>query len=468
MKCKIKRIIYFLSIFVSFSYIFTSAYMQLTLYKFNPSNVKNNISILTSSKYEGRLTGTLGNFYAANFIKNSFADSKLKPYKNDYIESFTTDCPTCNNTTPNLSIKNSNGTILKEYKYGTDYKEDLINFKTSTADINSSCNIVSGMDYLIIIKGTHKYLFHVNNVNNFNFRSSFNASSKYDFCINITNSLYNDILDCLKNNYTLSINLPYTITSKYAYNVVSVIKGRYSYLPPLILSAHYDHLGRDYLGNSYNGALDNASGTSFLLELSKNISSMIKPNRDIIFVAFTGEEFGLIGSKEFVNQHYSNIKDSTSINFDMIGAPNTPITLMSGSYTKENPKQVNLLNKFKTICDKSNTSYNIEYKNSSDHASFSSSSIPSITLCHADTSKIHTLDDNVDYIDESSIESVYSLVQPIIYDLAYNKTYLYLYSFKITAFVSIIFILLILIKVFNIYKFKNRIINNKKHQRSIL
>jgi hypothetical protein len=84
------------------------------------------------------------------------------------------------------------------------------------------------------------------------------------------------------------------------YNVVGMLPGRDPALShaPAILGAHYDHLGTD--GALHYGADDNASGISILLEVAARLSRSFAPARPILFVAFTGEEQGLLGSETFV------------------------------------------------------------------------------------------------------------------------------------------------------------------------
>lgn len=97
-------------------------------------------------------------------------------------------------------------------------------------------------------------------------------------------------------------------------NVIAVIPGTDEKLKdsPVVVSAHYDHLGLGWpdvhqgdKGKIHHGANDNASGIAILLELAKTMGKTVKPKRTIIFAAFTGEEAGLIGSRYFV----SHIKD---------------------------------------------------------------------------------------------------------------------------------------------------------------
>lgn len=98
----------------------------------------------------------------------------------------------------------------------------------------------------------------------------------------------------------------------------------------LVVGAHYDHLGFGGPGSGsrmpdtnavHNGADDNASGTAMIMELSKSLAAEKKHlKRNIIFVAFSAEEIGLIGSKYFINHPPVDIKKIKAMfNFDMVG-----------------------------------------------------------------------------------------------------------------------------------------------------
>ena len=86
-------------------------------------------------------------------------------------------------------------------------------------------------------------------------------------------------------------------------NVIGVIPGTNRQLSarPVVLAAHYDHLGTDPgSGAIFLGADDNASGVSVMLEVAARLARSFTPQRTIIFAAFTGEEIGLLGSQRFV------------------------------------------------------------------------------------------------------------------------------------------------------------------------
>ncbi len=112
-------------------------------------------------------------------------------------------------------------------------------------------------------------------------------------------------------------------------NVIGIIPGANPNLKEaVVVSAHYDHLGLGWPdvrkgkeGQIHNGADDNASGVSVLLEVAEVLGKSLKPARTIIFAAFSGEEAGLVGSKYFVENYkkFPSDKIFANLNFDTVG-----------------------------------------------------------------------------------------------------------------------------------------------------
>lgn len=113
-------------------------------------------------------------------------------------------------------------------------------------------------------------------------------------------------------------------------NVVGVIEGKGPKAnETIVFGAHYDHLGRGGEGSLaprstevHNGADDNASGTATLIELARRYGARSdKPARRLVFIAFSGEERGLLGSRHYVKKDpLFELKDTIAmINFDMVG-----------------------------------------------------------------------------------------------------------------------------------------------------
>lgn len=130
-----------------------------------------------------------------------------------------------------------------------------------------------------------------------------------------------------------SVNLSVAIepSSRTSNNVLGVLPGRGTLADEtVILGAHYDHVGMGGAGSLapgtiaiHNGADDNASGTAALLAAAAQLKIQLDAevnHRRMLFIAFTGEERGLLGSKHYVRHpFYSLEKTAAMINLDMVG-----------------------------------------------------------------------------------------------------------------------------------------------------
>jgi len=108
-------------------------------------------------------------------------------------------------------------------------------------------------------------------------------------------------------------------------NVIGALKGKISPDTIVIFSAHYDHMGIVYFNTKksdriFNGANDNATGVATLIELAKFYTQAADNRFTLVFVAFSAEELGLLGSADLANQLDKN-KVHAVINFDMLGRP---------------------------------------------------------------------------------------------------------------------------------------------------
>lgn len=442
---KIKKYTYNLFFTLSCTLLILCCFLKFNTYNFNSNNVINNTKYLSSNKFLGRLPGSDGNNSAANEIAAAFKEYGLKPLSDSYLQNFYVKAPVKTSEKISLNILNDKG-IVKEFKVGVDFKEDMLNFKTTNISFSNMDTIEIGPRSIIINKDNKSYLFAITFDKDFSFRSSFYKDSFYDFIIQINTNTFNEILNSLRNGYILNINLPYKIKDTGVSNVAAIIKGTDKSLSPLVFTAHFDHLGVDSLGNVYGGALDNASGTAFLLELAKTYSKMKPPKRDIIFVSLNAEEFGLLGSLEFLNKNKDILYNSEIINFDMIGADKNSLSFILGTCC--NNRESNLLNDIKYYSGSSNIAYNVAYEDSSDHASFNNNGIDALTICHSDTTNIHTPKDTYEKLSTDSIEDVYNIIEKKTFDYAYYDFVLLLYSPYTLGALLIIFILLLSAKIY--------------------
>jgi Iap family predicted aminopeptidase len=107
---------------------------------------------------------------------------------------------------------------------------------------------------------------------------------------------------------------------KAANNVIGILPGKSKPNEYVIFSAHYDHLGLNENGEDkvYNGANDDASGTTAVIALAKYFKELNQNERTLVFVTFTGEEVGGFGSK-FFSENIDAAKVVAMFNIEMIG-----------------------------------------------------------------------------------------------------------------------------------------------------
>jgi hypothetical protein len=133
-----------------------------------------------------------------------------------------------------------------------------------------------------------------------------------------------------------------SVGGKSTHNVIAILTGGARRGEVVIVGAHYDHLGLggfgalddpDSTGQVHNGADDNASGTTALLEVARRLKGQ-RLDRTVVFIAFSGEELGDLGSAYFV-AHPTVPIDSVTVmlNMDMVGRLRNAKLIVSGAAT---------------------------------------------------------------------------------------------------------------------------------------
>lgn len=428
---------YFLTLCVLL--FFYSSHIYYTLYRFNPTNVYQNIKYISSDHFKGRLPGTLQNAEIATFINSEFKNNGLKPYKGNEFQSFKVLYPKKINSSPYLKVLNDQGKVIKEFVYNVDFKEDMLNFKSNNLTfVKSNVNEVKE-DYLGVNTTDGPFIFTVPRANDLSFRSSFMYDSNYNMHIMITKETLSSLKYLLNSGFIVNCFIPYEVSQTNVNNVMGYLEGRDVSAPPIIVSAHFDHLGTDLNGTIYSGALDNASGLSFMLEMSKYITSLGKPDRSILFLGFNAEEFGCLGSNAFITKYKDDIQDSKVFNFDMIGSNNAvPLCIMGGKKdTDKTPFIKSVTNTFKT----EKIFFNYLFEDASDHEGFRRENIDAITFCDNDTTRIHTPKDTFEYISLDSIERCYDVASKEIVKYTFQDNFIIIY-YKECIVISIIGILI--------------------------
>jgi hypothetical protein len=189
-------------------------------------------------------------------------------------------------------------------------------------------------------------------------------------------------------------------------NVVAVLPGSDPELRDeyVVVGAHLDHLGRGSgsamdpeAGTAIrNGADDNASGSAVVLEMAR-ILSADPPRRSVLFVHFSGEELGLLGSQYFVEHPPVPIENIVAmINFDMVGRLRDDKLIVYGVATAE---------EMQSVLDSANVAPALDVRaigdgfGPSDHSSFYAKGIPVLHLFTDLHDDYHRASDDVERID---------------------------------------------------------------------
>ena len=209
-------------------------------------------------------------------------------------------------------------------------------------------------------------------------------------------------------------------------NVVAIIPGTDEKLKdsPVVLSAHYDHLGLGWPdvrkgneGKIHYGADDNASGVSILLEVAKSMAKTIRPKRTIIFVAFTAEEAGLIGSRYFMSQLKKHFKGDViaDINLDTDGRLFDGKLIVINSNSAKEWKFVFMGTDYTTGVKSELITQDLD---ASDQVAFIEKGIPAVQLFTGATEDYHRPSDTYEKIDGKGLVKVATVTKEVVAYLA--------------------------------------------------
>nr|WP_319509668.1 M28 family peptidase [uncultured Draconibacterium sp.] len=220
---------------------------------------------------------------------------------------------------------------------------------------------------------------------------------------------------------TVNVGLKETTTR----NVVAMLPGNDETLKDeyVVIGAHFDHLGKGGPGSGsraidtvavHNGADDNASGVSAVIQLAEKLAGDNSNKRSVIFVAFGAEEMGLLGSKEFtMKSPVETDKMVAMFNFDMIGRLKEDNSLNIGG-TKTAEETEDLLNELNPDFTLAFTGEGI---GPSDHASFYLQDIPVIYISTGAHPDYHTPQDDAELINFEGAQKVMDYSAALVDDV---------------------------------------------------
>lgn len=209
-----------------------------------------------------------------------------------------------------------------------------------------------------------------------------------------------------------------------ACNVVGVLPGKDPKAAAVVLGAHLDHLGRGWpearKGNSgkvHPGANDNASGVAVLLEAARSLARAGGLRRPVVFVAFTGEEAGLRGSRHFVRAlgDDATARVHSMVNLDTVGrAEGRPFLVLGGESAKE-WVHIFMGIGFVTGVESRLAAVGLE---ASDHVAFLEKGVPAAHLFSGPTSDYHQPADTPAVVEPDSLVKAATLAREAVAYLA--------------------------------------------------
>lgn len=415
---------------------FNNGYAQKKADKKTIKRLKTDIEYLASDELEGRRTGSKGEQKAATYLETRYKNEKIAPYKGQYQHTFQFV----------YGREISEGTIVRIGNALMDFTKDAfpLPFSANTdervyhsvlPDVYEQGNIWlmplygeqeeandAHFDYEKVMydkakdakqQGAAAVIFY----DGFDakYPPRFNALSDFDPLdipvVFLSNSAFETFVRNREAGIPIELHIDIKKTDYTGTNVAAYIDNNAPYT--VVIGAHYDHLGYGDHGSSlyagkdkqiHNGADDNASGTAGLLELASRIKNDNLKGHNYLFINFSGEELGLLGSKAFVkDMKIDSSKVAYMINMDMVGRLNDSTHALTVGGVGTSP----VWGKFIT---KTNKDFKIAIDSSgvgpSDHTSFYHAGIPVLfffTGIHHDYHKPSDDADKINYPGEVKV-----------------------------------------------------------------
>lgn len=384
------------------------------------------IDTLTSNYFEGRGAVNDGEKKAANFIANQFNNLGLKSFKGDFLQPFNYPI---NTIYGELSVQLDDELLTagRDYIVGGNsggingtfklvwYSKDHLPTKKKLKKLVDKGFFLNKF-IIVDDKGIEKE----NEVVGILKSNKVGAEGVILLQDKLTKGLSTHVVDfvvlkILRKSLTeefkiISLEVNQKLIPNYqSQNVIGFIEGTETPDSLIVISAHYDHLGR--MGDQvyFPGANDNASGVAMLLNLATYYTKKEFPKKTIVFMAFGAEESGIIGSKHFVEHPMVDLSGIRfQINLDLLGTGSEGIMVVNGAI---HPKEYGML---QTINKEKNYLKTVKKRGkaaNSDHYWFTEKGVPAFFIYTLGGIKAyHDVDDIAKTLPLTEFEDCFRLI----------------------------------------------------------
>jgi aminopeptidase YwaD len=412
------------------------------------AELESHITYLSDDKLEGRRAGTQGEVLAGDYISKQFAEAGLKPMgdKGGWRQAF--------DINDGKEVRSASHFIINgnDLKLNTDYFPLAYSANRSLEALPAVALPESGMPWFIDIEdwlednkdnphfdlqekirekakeieGKGATAMIIYNTSAIKDQLAFNGKDRTAVCgipvVYLSQDAAKKYLSDASASLDVKLRVELGEKKRTGNNIVGYIDNGAA--TTVILGAHYDHLGYGEDGNSmlrnnntsqiHNGADDNASGTAALITLAEMLKKSKLTANNYLFIAFSGEELGLFGSKYFTEHPTINISSANyMINMDMVGRLNDTSKVLTVGGIGTSPAWTSTLSsvpaKYFTI------KYDSSGTGPSDHTSFYRKDIPVLFFFTGLHSDYHRPTDDaakINYTGELMIiRYIYSIIE---------------------------------------------------------
>lgn len=308
-------------LFVYLALILGLVSCQPKVYEISRGNIERVLQYLSSDELGGRATYTPYIDSAANYIANEFEAIGLSTQEgnNGYFQEFYSYEIVNNSKSAKVNDENlaENRIIVASSSSRLDWSLEDVEIHQITSEDKFRESFTKYYqeegNHLIMVDSTHLDMFST-------YSTYFGNPTKTSDTLSTENAVF--LLGNWDDVKSLELKVRSRIGTHTLRNIVGVIPGKRSE-EWVLFTAHYDHVGIQPgmdEDSVFNGANDNASGTTGVIELARYYASKGQPERTLLFVAFTAEENGLVGSNYF-GENLDADKAVAMINMEMIGKP---------------------------------------------------------------------------------------------------------------------------------------------------
>lgn len=404
------------------------------------ASLKSHVQYLADDQLEGRLTGSKGEELAMQYLVQQYQQMGIEPKgTNGYVQEFEIKEGKQMDAATRLVVEDQTLIIRKDYfplPYSANKSaqgkpaialtekgqpwffdlQDVLEDNQNNPHFDIENTIKQQAAHAVSKGATALFVYNSSNrVDNIQFNKNDTSALLSIPIIYITKEGIKKYFADESASYAISVNVSLSEKKRKARNVIAFLNNNAA--NTVIIGAHYDHLGYgedksalDTFHAVHNGADDNASGTAALLELARMLKVKAPTNNNYLFIHFSGEELGLLGSKYWLENPTVKITPNYMINMDMVGRYDTAHKLTVGGYgTSPVWGEV-----WKGLSSNLIVKFDSTGSGPSDHASFYRANIPVQFFFTGSHPDYHKISDDADKINYEAQKDIVKLIYELI------------------------------------------------------